>query len=122
QWYASKHSHDPQARHQSEAACKELKRSMRYCGAATQAPPREFTDHVHQVILRGVLNSNSWLAVFMITDVFGTEARFNVPGAVSEGNWSYRLDKTVTELDKAPHLLHKMQMFTKLVKETHRLP
>ena len=95
---------------------------MVYCGADHQAPPRVFNDEVHKLILHGVLTSNSWLAVFMITDVFGTEGRFNVPGAVSEGNWSYRLDKTVAELDKDPHLLHKTQMFAKLVKETHRLP
>jgi 4-alpha-glucanotransferase len=100
----------------------DLKRWMKYCGAEQEAPPREFNDHVHQLILRGVLNSNSWLAVLMITDVFGAEGRFNVPGAVSEGNWSYRLDKTVAELDKDPHLLHKTQMFAKLVKESHRQP
>jgi 4-alpha-glucanotransferase len=99
----------------------DLKRWMKYCGAEHEAPPREFNDHIHQLILRGVLNSNSWLAVFMITDVFGTEGRFNVPGAVSEGNWSYRLDKTVAELDKDPQLLHKTQMFAKLVKESQRL-
>jgi len=99
-----------------------LKRWMKYCGADSEEPPHEFNDHIHQLILRGVLTSNSWLAVFMITDVFGSEGRFNVPGAVSEGNWSYRLDKTVAELDKDPHLLHKTQMFAKLVKETHRLP
>ena len=119
---AGKHSHDGNARHQSEEAYKELKRWMEYCGADGEEPPHEFDDHVHQLILRGVLNSNSWLAVFMITDIFGTEGRFNVPGAVSEGNWSYRLDKTVAELDKDPHLLHKTQLFAKLVKETHRLP
>jgi 4-alpha-glucanotransferase len=95
---------------------------MKYCGAEQEAPPREFNDHVHQLILRGVLNSNSWLAVLMITDVFGAEGRFNVPGAVSEGNWSYRLDKTVAELDEDPQLLHKTQIFTKLVKESHRQP
>jgi 4-alpha-glucanotransferase len=60
--------------------------------------------------------------VFLITDVFGTEGRFNVPGAVNEGNWSYRLEKTVAELDNDPHLLHKTQMFAKLVRESRRLP
>jgi 4-alpha-glucanotransferase len=119
---AGKQSHDGNARHQSEEAYKELKRWMKYCGADGQEPPREFNDQIHQLILRGVLNSNSWLALFMITDIFGTEGRFNVPGAVSEGNWSYRLDKTVSELDEDPHLLHKTQMFAKLVKETNRLP
>ena len=95
---------------------------MKYCGAEQETPPREFNDHIHQLILRGVLNSNSWLAVFMITDVFGTEGRFNVPGAVSEGNWSHRLDETVAGLDKNPQLLHKTEMFAKLVKESRRLP
>ena len=69
-----------------------------------------------------MLKANSQLAIFMITDVFGTEDRFNVPGAVTEGNWSYRLGKTVAELDLDPHLLHKTQMFSRLVKETHRHP
>ncbi len=100
----------------------DLKRWMKYCGAEGEIPPRGFNDHIHQLILRGVLNSNSWLAVFLITDVFGSEGRFNVPGAVSEENWSYRLDKTVDELDNDPQLLHKTRMFAKLVNESQRLP
>lgn len=119
---AGRNSQDGNARYQSEEAQKELMRWMAYCGADRVEPPRTFNDEIHKLILHGVLSSNSWLAVFMITDLFGSEGRFNVPGAVSEGNWSYRLDETVAELDKDPHLLHKTQMFAKLVKETHRLP
>jgi 4-alpha-glucanotransferase len=99
-----------------------LKCWMKFCGWDGKEPPRLFDDHTHEMILRGVLRSNSWLAVLMITDVFGTEDRFNVPGAVTEGNWSYRLGRTVAELDRDPVLLHKAGMFTRLVKETHRLP
>ena len=40
----------------------------------------------------------------------------------SEGNWSYRLDKTVKELDKDAGLRAKTDMFARLVKETHRKP
>jgi 4-alpha-glucanotransferase len=126
------HDHDPlvtmwreswkKADSGDDGARWDLKRWMKYCGAEQETPPREFNDHIHQLILRGVLNSNSWLAVFMITDVFGTEGRFNVPGAVSEGNWSHRLDETVAGLDKNPQLLHKTEMFAKLVKESRRLP
>ena len=118
---AGRTSHDPHVHRQAEEAYNELKRWMKYCGVANEAPPLEFNDHAHEIILRGVMSANSWLAVFMITDVFGSEARFNVPGAVSEGNWSYRLEKTVEELDKDPQLLRKTQMFTRLIKETHRL-
>jgi 4-alpha-glucanotransferase len=126
------HDHDPiakmwrelweRAEKKDDAAVWDLKCWMKFCGLDGKEPPRKFDDHTHEMILRGVLNSHSWLAVFMITDVFGSEARFNVPGAVSEGNWSYRLDKTVAELDQDPQLLHKTEMFTKLVKASHRQP
>jgi 4-alpha-glucanotransferase len=117
---AGKHSHDAHVRHAAQEALKDLKRWMEFCGADNEEPPREFNDHIHETILRGVLNSHSWLAVFMITDIFGSEARFNVPGSVTEGNWSYRLEKTVKELDKDPQLLQKTQMFSRLVKASHR--
>lgn len=48
-------------------------------------------DEVHESLVAGLLRSNSWLAVLMITDVLGTAQRFNVPGTVDAGNWSARL-------------------------------
>ncbi len=118
------HDHDPVSKMWREMGerndVEEMKRWMKYCGREGEPVVREFNDHVHEMILRGVLASNSWLAVLMITDVFGSEARFNVPGAVSDANWSYRLEKTVRELDKDPALRHKTQMFSRLVKQTGR--
>ncbi len=102
-------------------AREELRRWMRYCGQDNGDPPRDF-DHAHQAILRAVLESNSWMAVFMITDVFGQDAQFNRPGGVAESNWSYRLPQTVAELDQDPHLRAKVQMLGRLVKETGRVP
>jgi 4-alpha-glucanotransferase len=126
------HDHDPIAKMWRElwenadkgndGARWDLKCWMKFCGREGEPPPREFDDQTHEMILRGVLKANSQLAILMITDVFGTEDRFNVPGAVSEGNWSYRLGKTVAELDRDPHLLRKTQMFSRLIKETHRWP
>lgn len=48
-------------------------------------------EDVHGAFLRGLFRSNSWLAVVMITDLLGTEQRFNVPGSVADSNWSARL-------------------------------
>lgn len=53
--------------------------------------------HVHELFLRGLLSCNSWLVVFMVTDLFGTAQRFNVPGAVADSNWSERLPLPVAE-------------------------
>ncbi len=56
--------------------------------------------HVHELFLRGLLACNSWIVVFMVTDLFGTAQRFNVPGAVADSNWSERLPLPVREWSK----------------------
>jgi 4-alpha-glucanotransferase len=53
-------------------------------------------DEVHGPFLRGLFRSNSWLAIVMITDLLGTTQRFNVPGSVSDSNWSARLPEDWT--------------------------
>ncbi len=100
----------------------ELQRFCKWCGLDDQKIPREFTSQLHEAYCRRVLESNSWLAIFQITDVFAQETRFNVPGSVGESNWSARLEKAVTELDKDPQLLRKAQMFKRIVKATQRDP
>ena len=57
-------------------------------------------EDVHEKLLGALLESNSWLATIMITDVFGTSQRFNVPGAVSESNWSQRLARPISEWER----------------------
>ena len=46
---------------------------------------------VHALLLKGLLACNSWITVFMVTDLFGSVQRFNVPGAVTDSNWSERI-------------------------------
>lgn len=126
------HDHDPIAKmwrdlweradRGEESAQWDLKCWMKFCGKAGQEPYRDFAGAAHEMILRGVLNTPSWLAVFMITDIFGSEARFNVPGAVTEGNWSYRLDKTVAELDRDAQWRARVERFERLVRESNRWP
>jgi 4-alpha-glucanotransferase len=100
----------------------ELQRFCRWCRIDDQKIPREFTPQLHEAYCRCVMESNSWLAIFQITDVFAQETRFNVPGSVGESNWSARLEKTVGELDQDPQLLRKTQMFKRIAKATQRVP
>ena len=55
-------------------------------------------DAVHELLLDALFRSNSRIAIVMITDLLGTSQRFNVPGEVSEANWSSRLAVQVAEL------------------------
>jgi len=66
------------------------------------------------------MESNSWLVVFQITDVFGQTPRFNTPGSTSTANWSYRLPQTVKQLDEDPSLLAKSNTFSRLARESGR--
>lgn len=65
-------------------------------------------EEVHELLLRGLLASNSWLAISMITDFFGTSQRFNVPGAVSDSNWSERVSLPVSQWHADPELASRM--------------
>jgi 4-alpha-glucanotransferase len=98
----------------------ELKYFMEFAGLGSEKPPRELTERLHEGYLRRILGSNSWLAILMLTDVFGQSARYNIPGAVSDVNWSLRMEKTVRELDGDPALRAKTEMFARLIAETSR--
>jgi 4-alpha-glucanotransferase len=63
--------------------------------AGFQVPCITPFEHVHEPLLRGLLACESWLAIFMVTDLFGTAQRFNVPGAVADSNWSERIASPV---------------------------
>ena len=103
-----------------EANRYELRAIMEFAGLKDSEPPREFLGQLHEGFTRAVLGSSSWLAVFQITDVFGMTARFNTPGSVAAANWSFRLPRTVKELDEDPALLQQTQMFSRLAQASGR--
>jgi 4-alpha-glucanotransferase len=98
----------------------DLKRIIWFSGLDDQEPPREFTDRIHEAFTRAVMQSNSWLVVFQITDVLGMIGRFNVPGSTASTNWSNRLDHTVAQLDSSEQLLAKANTFSRLARENGR--
>jgi hypothetical protein len=64
-----------------------------------------------EALLRGLLACNSWISIFMVTDLFGTSQRFNVPGAVTDSNWSERIERPVREWGSSQalsSLLHRL--------------
>ncbi|MCX6922318.1 MAG: 4-alpha-glucanotransferase [Verrucomicrobia bacterium] len=99
---------------------RELRAMMDFAGLKDVEPPREFGGQLHEGFMRAVLQSQSWLVVLQITDLFAMKARFNTPGSVAVTNWSYRLPQTVKELDKDPALLRCTGAFSRLVQESGR--
>ena len=78
-----------------------------------------FNRDTQRAILRRVLGANSALALFAWQDLTGELARINVPGLVSDENWTYRTDSTPEQA--AAKYAPELALFRELLAETHRL-
>ena len=80
----------------------------------------EFNGQIHDRLLSALFQSNSWIVICMITDLFGREERFNVPGTAAASNWSQRMPITVQDLDRDPDYVARTARFRALVQESGR--
>lgn len=106
--------------HEVEHNLRELRHILEFAGIDEEDLPREFTGRMQEAYLRALLRSNSWLAIVMITDVFGFDLRFNTPGTSGGQNWSLRLPGTVTELEENPGWQARANGFSRLAREANR--
>ena len=91
---------DPEKR---EDAMRAMKEFLEFCGREEIPVPQPFTPEIHHALIGGLFSCNSWMAVHQITDLFGLEDRFNIPGAVGDANWTTRLEGSPSDWDS----LHK---------------
>lgn len=102
-----------------DKAWRECRALAEWCGFDV---PRilPWSDEIHASLLRALLKSNSWLVVMMITDLFATTQRFNIPGAVSDANWSQRLRGTPADWNRDPTLSATANRVAALVQASGR--
>jgi len=103
-------SHGDHARYELRILCD-------YAGIPAEHPPKTYTETVHMALLRALFESNSRIAVAMITDLFGRKERFNSPGVASGDNWTQRMHAPMSELGKDPRIPRIRQ----LIQESGRL-
>lgn len=115
--YTAAQSQDQAVR---DAAIHGMWELMDFCGRGDIKLPQPFTHEIHEILLRGLFASNSWLAVHMITDLFGTEERFNVPGLTADANWTQRMPHAVPQWDAIWGA--KLEKIRSLLQETGRTP
>lgn len=96
---------------------------QRLCPIAGEKPP--YTAETAYELLRVLVQVPSRFAVFPIQDwlalisyafpaVTVDDERINVPGTVSEANWTYRLPLSIENLSKNKELIQKMREITAL--------
>ena len=101
-----------------DGARHELRLLLRYAGMDENTALGEFTAEIQEALLRALFQSNSWIAIAMITDVFGRTERFNQPGVCGDENWTQRMHTTVAALAEEPQTAHLRE----LLRESGRSP
>ncbi len=89
---------------------------------ALQPPPVEYTPPLHEALLRAALNASSGLCVLPWQDVFGEAERVNLPGTVSDANWTYRIKPQAEELSSREDTVRTAQWLQRLTVEGRRSP
>jgi 4-alpha-glucanotransferase len=100
----------------------EICRLMEYIGWQGEDAPRSFTPELHEELIAALLETECWLAVLMITDLFGTRQRFNAPGSTGASNWSQRLAKSLASTTTDPATSGMLQAVKELIIENDRSP
>lgn len=110
---------DPETFAARDKAWHECRMVAAWCGF--EVPKiTEWSDEIHVKLLAKLLKSNSWVAALMITDLFATTQRFNVPGEVSGANWSTRLDGTPAQWNADAELSARAKRVAGLIKASGR--
>ncbi len=105
--------------HTAGHALHELRALAAFAGIHSHLP-HAFTAEIHEALLGALFRSNAWIAVCMITDLFGSTQRFNVPGAIADSNWSERLHNTVAGWRSDSQLCAKMDRIRDLLDASGR--
>jgi 4-alpha-glucanotransferase len=85
------------------SARKQMRQLWKFAGLPDdESPSLRFTVRLHRALIEALLRSRAWLTIFMITDLFAREERFNVPGATGEENWTQRMHVSIAALDEEP--------------------
>lgn len=101
----------------AESALRQMSDLAHFAGLHVHLPA-PWSDEIHEGLLRGLFASNSWLAVNMITDLFGTSERFNVPGATGDQNWTERFPVPISGWSS--HWAEKLGRIHAMMRETGR--
>jgi len=99
----------------------EVQRLMKYLDLNAMAPPETFTPALHKRMIEVLMDGPSWLAVLMVSDLFGVTQRFNEPGIAGDSNWSQRLDRSLADYEKDPQFAQAIAWLDQALVKSSRL-
>lgn len=72
-------------------AKKTLLEMLHFAHSENESLTASYLEHIHLPLLNKLYTTNSWIAIVMITDLFGSQQQFNLPGSPSAQNWRERI-------------------------------
>ena len=103
----------------SEQSKEDLGKIAQFAKFSPLGPP-DF-EEFYPAIMEALFQSESWIVIPMITDLFGLRDRFNVPGTAKQSNWARRLQFTIPQLSSNPALKARMDVIRGLLEKTGRI-
>ena len=98
----------------------EMRRLMGLINLDPDNPPVVYDEKVQYAFEKTLVESPCWLVVMMISDLLGSEDRFNQPGLSGKGCWSKRLQAPLCDLESETAFKDKISDFAKLVEKSGR--
>jgi len=104
-----------------EQAREDLLKIAQFAGIAPR-DDLEYERDFYPAMMSALFNSNSWLAIVMITDLLARKDRFNVPGTAMASNWTRRLPKTIAQMRASRSVRRRMKVIRELLEKSGRIP
>src|SRR5438309_6601518 len=81
----------------------------------------DFERDFYPAIMHALFQSESWIAVVMITDLLARKYRFNMPGTAASSNWTRRMQRSISQLRSSPKERKRMQLIRALLEKSGRI-
>jgi len=81
----------------------------------------DFERDFYPAVMHALFQSESWIAVVMITDLLARKYRFNIPGTAASSNWTRRMQRSISQLRSSPKERKRMQLIRALLEKTGRI-
>jgi 4-alpha-glucanotransferase len=80
----------------------------------------DFERDFYPAMMAALFESESWIAVVMITDLLARKYRFNIPGTAASSNWVRRMQRSISQLRSSQKERKRMQLISALLEKTGR--
>ena len=99
----------------------ELEKIAMFAGFRRTSEQIDFEKDFYPAIMAGLFHSESWMAIVMITDLLARKYRFNVPGTAGSGNWTRRMQRSISQLRASKTEQRRMRLIRELLEKSGRI-